>query len=184
MWFQIILLSFSLSVDALGMGVSYGFQGVKIDRKAKLAVGLVSMVIMGIAVTVGGKLTEFLPEKVVSRAGAALLMVMGFWFLYQNLLKKQETNFDRDNSRCIDMKEGIILGAALSADSISAGIAAVATGMSGVLLAPVVGLMQIFLLHTGDWLVRKNPVMRRFDRRVCGTVSGILLIVIGIARIL
>ena len=56
MWLQIILLSFSLSIDALGIGISYAFRKVRIDGRARMAVGVISAVIMGAAVAVGGRI--------------------------------------------------------------------------------------------------------------------------------
>ena len=183
MWLQIILLSFSLSIDALGIGISYAFRKVRIDGRARMAVGVISAVIMGAAVAVGGRLNRALPEAVVSGAGAVLLIVMGLILLYRNLLRGKETEFDKDSSRHVVIREGLILGGALSADSVSAGIAAAATGMNGIILAPAVGLMQAFLLSTGEYMMRKWEFVRRLNRRVCSGISGVLLITIGIARL-
>ena len=91
------MLSFPLSIYALGIGISYAFRKVRIDGRARMAVGVISAVIMGAAVAVGGRLNRALPEAVVSGAGAVLLIVMGLILLYRNLLRGKETEFEKDS---------------------------------------------------------------------------------------
>lgn len=183
MWLQIILLSVSFSIDALGIGVSYALRGVRIDIRAKAAVGVITAVIMGAAVAAGESLGRLFPESAVSLAGAGLLIVMGGFLLFRNLFPGKETEFDRDSSRHIDVREGILLGAALSVDSVSAGIAAAATGINGLFLAPAVGMMQTILLIAGECMICRWGIGRRMNQRVCMQVSGALLILIGIVRL-
>ncbi|MBO5197715.1 MAG: manganese efflux pump [Lachnospiraceae bacterium] len=184
MWLQIMIFSLSVSIDALGIGISYGVQGIKIDKRAVAAVGCISAGMMEAAIFFGSRLAQIFPGKLTTICGAIIMLALGLWFLLQNLQPKGERKYDKDNSRHIDFREGIVLGTALSLDSLSTGIAAAASGLNSLLLGPVVGLMQAAFLSIGVALITRIPFLKQVNSRQCGIASGIILMGIGIGRLL
>ena len=49
----LILLSVSLSMDSLGIGISYGIRKIKVPWSAKLIICVISVIFTAIAVTIG-----------------------------------------------------------------------------------------------------------------------------------
>ena len=116
--------------------------------------------------------------------GTSILVLMGVIYIRNSLFSDEEASYDLDESKKIDWFEAIILGFALSADSISAGIAVVAIGMQSTLIPIVVGLTQVGFLTVGNLLIVKFSRIRKLNSKVCGVFSGALLILIAIIRCL
>lgn len=184
MIFQMIIISISLSIDALGIGISYRLKGVTIQTCAKLIIGLISAGIMWLSLTVGEFVNRFLPGEVGNIVGICLLVLMGCIFIRNSLFGKDEAVCDIDCSKKIDSLEAVLLGITLSADSLSAGIAVAAVGMGNFMIPLSVGIMQVIFLLIGDKLVKNCTFLKRMDQRVCGVFSGLLLILIAVLRAL
>ena len=179
---NIIIISVSLSIDAFGIGVAYHLKGIKIGVGAKCIIGLISSVIMWLSLMVGDYMTRILPAGVMNVFGISILILMGVIFIRNSLFNDEGAAYDFDQSKKIDGFEASILGFALSADSISAGIAVAAIGLNSIFIPIVVGLMQMFFLGMGYLLVEKSLFIQRLNSRVCGVFSGLLLILIAILR--
>lgn len=85
----IVLLAFSLSIDALGVGIVYGLRKIKIPLFPKLTICLFSIIYSGIALTLGKTLSGVLSPYVSKLIGVAILALMGVWIILQSLLKKE-----------------------------------------------------------------------------------------------
>lgn len=184
MLLQIIVISISLSIDALGIGIAYPLRGVKIGALAKTMIGLISCGVMFLSILVGKEMTKYIPANVMMIMGTSILVLMGVIYIRNSLFSDEEASYDLDESKKIDWFEAIILGFALSADSISAGIAVVAIGMQSTLIPIVVGLTQVGFLTVGNLLIVKFSRIRKLNSKVCGVFSGALLILIAIIRCL
>lgn len=181
---QIIVISISLSIDALGIGIAYPLRGVKVGALAKTIIGLISCGVMFVSILVGKEMTKYIPADVMMIIGTSILVLMGVIYIRNSLFSDEEASYDLDESKKIDLFEAIILGFALSADSISAGIAVVAIGMQSTLIPIVVGLTQVGFLTVGNLLIVKFSRIRKMNSKVCGVFSGALLILIAIIRCL
>jgi putative Mn2+ efflux pump MntP len=179
---QIIVISISLSIDALGIGIAYPLRGVKIGVLAKTIIGFISCGVMFLSILVGKEMTKIIPANVMMIIGTAILILMGVVYIRNSLFSDEEASYDLDESKKIDLFEAIILGFALSADSISAGIAIVAIGMQSTFVPIVVGLTQIGFLTLGNQLITRFSRIRKMNSKVCGVFSGTLLILIAILR--
>ena len=177
-----VILSISLSIDALGIGISYRLKGVKITVSAKIIIGIISALIMLGSVVIGNELNKVLPKEVSHILGIAILIFIGVSFIRNSLFGGEDTTYDLDKSRKIEGLEAVLLAIALSADSISAGIAAASSGLTNHLIAIFVGLMQIIFLQIGESLVEKADFFKKIDSKICGIISGFILILIAILR--
>lgn len=183
MFLNVILISISLSLDALGIGISYKLKGVKITHLAKLIVGLVSVLIMWASLLLGEVALKIMPVALGNIVGICILIIIGLTFIRNAIFGTEKTTYDFNKSKNIDIWEAAILGIALSADSISAGIAAVTMGLGNILIPFCVGGMQVAFLYIGDYLLEKVGFIKRMNQKLCGVLSGGLLLVIALIRI-
>ncbi len=52
----VLILAVSLSMDALGIGISYGLRGIRVSWKARVVICAMSMMVTGAAVGLGSVL--------------------------------------------------------------------------------------------------------------------------------
>ncbi|HEX3021392.1 MAG TPA: manganese efflux pump [Lachnospiraceae bacterium] len=182
MLLQIIVIAISLSIDALGIGIAYPLRGVRIGGVAKGIIGLISCMVMYLSIFAGTRMNEIIPNDVMLIIGTGILILMGVIYIRNSLFSDEEANYDFDRSKKIELFEAVILGFALSADSISAGIAIVAIGIDATMIPIVVGVMQVSLLTLGNLLITRCSRVRNINSKVCGVFSGVLLIIIAIMR--
>ena len=57
----VLILAVSLSMDALGIGISYGLRGIRVSWKARVVICAMSMMVTGAAVGLGSVLLEVIP---------------------------------------------------------------------------------------------------------------------------
>lgn len=184
MFIYFIIMSIALSVDALGIGISYRLNGVRIPLRSKLIIGIVTTAIMIGALMVGSLFHNGLPGQISKFLGAGVLILTGIIFIRNSLAQEEKETYDFDHSREIEVLEAILLAVALSADSIGAGIAVASTGMDSCMFGLMVGAMQLIFLFLADFLVEKVTSIQKFNQKVCGLISGCLLLIIGILRCL
>ncbi|SFR68937.1 Putative Mn2+ efflux pump MntP [Anaeromicropila populeti] len=182
MLLQILIISVSLSIDALGIGISYHLKGVKITKLSRAIIAMMSVIIMYTSLKIGAFLAAVFPETVIQIIGISILVLIGLTFIRNSIFGDENQIYDFDKSKTIDFWEAFILGIALSADAFSAGIAASAIGIGGSIMPFTVGFMQIAFLSIGGILIDKSQLMKKLNRKVCGVFSGFLLILIAILR--
>ncbi len=91
---------------------------------------------------------------------------------------------DLDNSKCIDWKESIYLGLCLSIDSLCIGICSSMIGYSSFLFPILVATFQLVFLSVGRVLGNKISSISNIRENIWSTLSGVLLICIGVSRLL
>lgn len=220
MVFSIVLLSVTLSIDALFAGFSYGLSGTRIPWLSKLIICAFSVFYAAVALMLGSALAGLLPPIVGKIIGAAVLAALGVSMILKSLshpnkkneaavndsapktlckiiikslgitieiLKNNPAAGDVDRSGIIDMKEALLLGFALSVDSLGAGIGSALSGLSAWYIPPAVGLCQLaFLsvgLFTGSILCKKRRGLpAKFDK-ITQVLPGILLIGLSVVRL-
>lgn len=178
MW-QMIIIAISLSIDALGIGVAYNLKGIKIGIFPKILIGLVSICIMYISILLGYLMNKILPYDICKVVGASILILIGVAFIRNSLFESSDKSYDFNHSKNIDWYEALILGVALSADTLSAGTAIYALGISSKIIPILTGIMQTGFLYIGEKIAKKSNLL---NNKICGIFSGILLIIIAIVR--
>ena len=197
---EILLLSAALSIDALSIGASCGFGGIRMSFRARLIVLLVSVAVTGAAVGAGTLLNGVISALAGKLIGAALLLLIGGYMIVSTLLPKKEQNTregvfaasvrmlgspetcDLDHSKTIDYKEACILGLALSADSFAAGLSAGIGGGYALLTPLFCGAFQILFLICGELLAGRLRMLLRCDRKLFSVAAGMILIVTAVCR--
>ena len=97
---------------------------------------------------------------------------------------KDPISSDLDNSNKIDSKEAFFLALALSMDSLCVGIAGSIIGINNYIFPFLIGLFQVFFLGLGNFLGKKIYNFSSLPSNLWSIVSGILLIILGILKIL
>lgn len=84
-----ILLAISLSMDALGIGVSYGLRGKEVPLLPKVIISLISLAFTAAAIGIGNIIVLFLPDQLAKLIGPGMLGVLGVAIIIQALSKKE-----------------------------------------------------------------------------------------------
>jgi putative Mn2+ efflux pump MntP len=116
-----ILLALSVSIDSLGIGISYGIKHTKISKISNFTLFSISFLMTSFSIFIGNSISSLLSEKFSILIGSLLLIFLGIYGIYKNISNKT-TNYDFNNSNEIDKKEAIFLGLALSIDSFCVGL--------------------------------------------------------------
>lgn len=175
----IILLAISLSMDALGLGISYGLRMIKIPILAKLVIALISAIFMLIAVILGNCIATIFPAIFSKIIGVTILAVLGTWILFQD----KPISYDLDKSLHIDIFEALCLGVALSIDSVGAGIGSAIAGFGTYLLPISAAFFQLSFLTVGTIIGSRTTLIKKVNSRVLTLASGIILIVLAFFRL-
>jgi putative sporulation protein YtaF len=208
----ILLLALSCNLDNVGVGIAYGARGIGIPLASNLLIALVTAAGTGLCIVFGQQIFQVLPGEVGVILGAVLLIGMGVWVLRQEagersrqdqevqptapangldqkswlrrllLILQHPVLADQDSSGYIDLKESLLLSMALMLNNIPNGVGAGLLGLSTLLTTLMVGVLSILTFWVGIGLGRSLGV--RWLGRHAGTLSGLLLIGIGLAEII
>jgi putative sporulation protein YtaF len=81
---MILLLGIVVSLDGFAAALAYGVQRIRISSLAVLVISLTSASVIFVSMTIGGLLSSLLSPNVASSIGAAILVVLGCYLLYQH----------------------------------------------------------------------------------------------------
>lgn len=145
----VLLLSVALSLDAFAVSFAHGLQKTRIPFLSKLVICACSILYFGLAVWFGRWLAGFFSPRAASAAGIVLMAGICLYMLIGQLLPKRERKSrqpktlldvtikslrlsiriirnpmacDLDGSHTITAGEALLLGTALSVDSVNVGL--------------------------------------------------------------
>lgn len=206
-----IFLATSISIDSLGIGLTYGIRNTKIFFFSKFILFIISILITSFSVFLGNALNSILPANYASFIGIAVLIFLGLWIIYQSIKEKSKKqvcvqsskkiyNFfiksfgitiqiirdpicsDLDGSKRIDWREALYLGFALSFDSVGVGIGGSIAGLTSILFPILVAIFQLIFLSVGILFGKKLQSTSKIPSNIWSVISGIILICIGISK--
>lgn len=97
---------------------------------------------------------------------------------------KNPINSDFDNSNKIDVKEALFLGFALSLDSISIGFGGSTMGINSFIFPLLISFFQILFLCLGKLLGKKISKISILPNNIWSIISGLILIIMGVVKLL
>lgn len=205
-----ILFALALNVDSFCTSLTYGAKSIKVPPLSLFIISLVSMLSIALSMTAGRLLALKLPALFTYRLGCGLLLLIGFWILYQTLCKKkaksnrlenpeektveirlrpfglviqilkEPARADVDSSGIISPREALFLGTALAVDAIVAGFAVSLLGFSILVTAPAVGLGHFLLSLLG--ITAGKSIKAGLGRQLTA-LPGCILILLGLLKI-
>lgn len=206
-----ILLAFSVSVDSLGIGFSYGIKETRINIIAKIVLFSISLLISSLSIKFGNMLISIFSTFFANLIGIIILILMGIWIIFEALNKKtfnynsnqfKTYNFlikslgitvqiiknpmysDLDNSNKIDVKEALYLGLALSLDSLCVGLGSSMIKINSYLFPILVSCFQLLFISLGTLMGKKLKSLSNIPNNIWSILSGVLLILIGLIKFL
>ena len=191
MWFLSgILLAISLSMDALGIGISYGLRNIKVPNIPRLIISFISLLFTAIAIGIGNVIVLFLPQalredKKVENKEKKTEKVWNFNLKSLGIIIKiihHPIHCDVEKSTSVGIRESIYMGVALSIDSFGAGIISAVAGVNDFFVPVMVGLCQFIFFSLGIFCGRKLTAFKKIDSKVFVILSGILLIILAVVR--
>lgn len=181
MLFSSLVLALSSSIDALGIGITYGIKNTKISFLAKVILFVISISISVLSIWFGNFIRNVLPDSITKLFGNLILIGMGFFVVIQ-AMNQDKLNFDLDYSNSIDTKEAFLLGFALSLDCFCIGSCGSAIGMSSFWFPLFISVFQFTFLSIGNALGKRLQHLVNLPNCVWSIVSGGLLVLIGFVR--
>lgn len=180
MFFGALILAISSSIDSLGIGITYGLKKTKLYKIDKIILFFISLFTTFLAGLLGNFLKHLLSHNICEFIGSAILICMGIFIIINT--NDKEISFDLDNSNDINYKEAILLGIALSLDSLCIGIGGSTIGINIYIFSILVAILQYVFLSIGNLLGIHLTNIKKIPQNTWTTISGILLIIIGLIR--
>lgn len=174
------LLALSSSIDSLGIGITYGFKKIKLSRFSKIILFILSIIITSFSGLIGYILENTLSTNVCEFIGSSILLCMGIFIIIQT--NDKEFSFDFDNSNDISYKEALLLGFALSLDSLCIGIGGSTIGINVYIFSILIAILQYLFLNIGIYLGIHLINFIKIPQSIWSKISGIILILIGLFK--
>lgn len=171
----ILLLSVSVSLDTLGIGMSYAIEGIRIPWLTRVIVALTNMALTFLSVLLAQYLNGVIPDFWLSVCGGAVLVALGLKTLWNALGENKTADYDKDNSHVLEPAEGCVLGLTMALDSVSAGLGLGDLGAAAYFFPVLTACSGVLFLSLGAaaWCS---------TRRLNGA-GGVILILLGLFRI-
>lgn len=206
----VLLFALAVSADGFMVGIAYGVKKIKIPFLSLLIIASASALAVTLSMMCGKGLAAILSPSWASGLGAAMLIIIGLYFLLQGLkekidklsapddsailtlnleflgvivqILKKPSSADMDCSGEINLREAFFLGLALAVDALGAGMGAAMTGLNILFTALSVGMLKFILVNSG--IILGEAVKSKYLNGISSLFPGIILITIGIIEIL
>ena len=181
-----LLLAFSLSLDALGIGLSYGLRSIRFRPSALLLLTIEAFLMMELFLFAGRRLAAVFPAHLAERFSPMLLLFFGVWLCLQGMGqgKRKETSPLHSPSLCDKNASALLLGLLLSVDSFAIGLSAAAGGINVTLLPLFSALFQTFFLALGEKCGARLILSPAPKESLWSLLSGGILILLAVLQLL
>ena len=178
-----ILLALSASIDALGLGITYGIKKTKMSKSGNLIIFTTLFCLSGLSVFIGHYISTLFSPVVSAILGASLLILLGIYNIFKSP-NNTSTNFDTDGSNYIDAKEAFILGLAVAVDASCVSLGSGMIGIAGLILPFLMAVFHTFFVNCGNIVATNITSKFTISSKLLSNLSGIILIFIGFVRLL
>lgn len=176
-----ILLALSVSIDSLGIGISYGLKNTKVNSLSNITLFAISFCITCGSIFLGHYISALFSPSFSTMLGSSFLIILGAYNIYKTI-NKTPTDYDIDHSNNIDAKEAIFLGLALSIDSACVGIGSGIIGINDIVLPFLVASFQLVFLNCGNLVANSIAKYVNVSEYALSIFSSLILIFVGIFR--
>jgi putative sporulation protein YtaF len=195
-----ILIALANNVDNLGARIAYSIQGTKVSTLINLWISLITFIISFGAAVLGAEVAGSVGTKAAAAVAMMLLTGLGSLMILQARARPwheeeppqkdakklwsvllRPHHADLDASKHIDLKEGTVLGIALSINNIGGGLSAGIIGVTPVLVGFLSALISFVALWAGNYVA--EFFVKRGISDKAALIGGVLLIIIGIKQV-
>lgn len=203
---QLLILALALSIDALGIGISYGIRKINFKISSLFIISFMALCFSSVSILFGSFISSIISPKVTSFLSVCILVFLGLFIIKKGVTEHTE-NIDNENKKTflqslnltldvikkpslcdlnnsfkIEPKEAFYLGMALSLDCICTSVA-ISSFKAHTFLFPIfVVVFQLSFLLIGLFL-GKSTNFKKLDDKKISICSGLMLVVIGFLRI-
>lgn len=181
MIFNCILLALSVSIDSLGIGITYGLKKTKITIISNIILFAISFCITCGSIFLGHYISALFSPTASTILGSSFLIILGVYNIYKTI-NNPITDYDIDHSNNIDAKEAIFLGLTLSIDSACVGIGSGIIGINDIVLPFFVASFQLVFLNCGNLVANSIAKYVNVSEYALSIFSSFILILVGIFR--
>lgn len=186
------LLAISVSIDALGIGVSYGMRKSKISLILNILIGFIVFSMCLIGFLIGNILSMFFNDFILTLLGSFLLLILGSQIIIKEIIKNREIkrrNIKYEGNEIynldeITFKDAIMLAMAISMDAMAAGISASLIGIKTMFFPILVMIAHVIFLNLGMFFGKNVKNISNIPQNLWSIISGILLILIASVKLL
>ncbi|UOQ94107.1 manganese efflux pump [Halobacillus shinanisalinarum] len=191
------LFGLAVSVDSFGIGCMIGLKKIGISQKGIFLIALLSGGCFLLSASFGQWVMPFIDQTHAERLGALALIGIGLFFIFQyvkspnepvedekiwvqptRVLQSPETA-DVDRSGQIKGMEVLILGLALSLDTLAAGFSSSFIGVDPFQVTGLIVIMTSIMLCVG---IKSGAKLSKKVNNI-SVLPGMLLIIIGLIKL-
>lgn len=203
---SVLAFTIAANLDNLGVCIAYGTNGTRIIPPSNLLIAVISGTATALSIGIGEQLAAWAGINTARVLGMAGMVLIGGWVCLKAVVDgwilpgqqgprevyslhvrplglivsilKEPFNADLDQSKTIDLREALFLGAALAANCLASGVA---LGMLDLPLAPTalaVAAGSFGCTHLG-WKIGKT-LGSRWPAKRTGLTAGLLLMAMAL----
>jgi putative sporulation protein YtaF len=94
---SLFILAFAVSIDGLGVGITYGLRGIRFPWWSLLIVTILTAMMILMSMGLGSLLVRVLSPAGAKIAGACLLIAIGSWAIWNLSAQKREADLEGKN---------------------------------------------------------------------------------------
>ncbi len=199
------LLVIAICIDAFTTSITYGIGGIKIPTISALIISFMGTVFLTVSLFFAKVISGYISPQLCITLSVSLLILIGVTNLFQNTIKAylrknkkknvrfslfnisfvidiflDETKADIDNSKTLSAMEALMLGFALSVDSLATGFCA---GLSVVSIPEAIALcflIGFLAVSLGCFIGEKVSKRTKVD---LSWLSGVTLIILAVSKL-
>ncbi|MBB6448203.1 putative sporulation protein YtaF [Geomicrobium halophilum] len=89
-WIALLVIAFAVSIDAFGVGMTYGMRKLKISALPIIIIGLCSFISALLAGLFAEAVFQYIPIQFGDYLGGIILIVIGIWAVFQAMRPKEQ----------------------------------------------------------------------------------------------
>ncbi|MGE5456300.1 MAG: manganese efflux pump [Ignavibacteriales bacterium] len=191
----VILLSLSMCLDNLVIGIAYGIKKIKINTIDNIIIASITTLGTLIVMILGMYLKLILPTLITKLLGTIIIIALGLIFIIQNIIeiiKNHNGNInkiidyaektDLNKSGDIDKKEAILIALGLMINNLGIGVVASVAGISIYLTVVFTFIVSIITVKVG--VLMGSYFFGNFFGKYATLIGGILLVILGLLNII
>lgn len=98
MFLNYFILAISVSIDSLGIGITYGLKNTKITGYAKIILFIISICITSFSICIGNRISHILNSVFINYIANFFIIFMGLFVIYQALKTSDKSCSNKDTS--------------------------------------------------------------------------------------